>query len=148
MGPEFQQLFDDSVIFGRGTRDAVLRPSAPLSEVPFQPYDLALDRPGWCGVTIAPLLDLVEGPGEIACEIVGPRREIIRHVRLPIRELRDLQPLRFSFDPIADSDIGSFEMRIAVSGPQIKARVLEWRRPVLLGLRPAKRKPFCAFHFQ
>jgi hypothetical protein len=148
LGTEFQQLFDDTVIFGKDTGGLVLRPSSFLSEVPFLPYTMALDRPGWCGVTIAPLLDSIEGAGEIACEIVSPRGEIIRHVRLPVRELRDLQPLRFSFDPIADSHLGSFEMRIAVSGPLMRVRILEWRRPVFAGLRPAPRRPFVAIHFQ
>lgn len=145
--PDFQQFLDDSLIFSRGMERFVLRPSRQLREGVFLPYHVALDRTGWCGIDIAPLVD-VGGSGEIAFEVVSPQKQIIGHVRLSLSDVKDLRPLHFEFDPIADSDRGSFEVRIGVSGSDTRVRVLEWRRGVFAGARPPDRRPFCAFHFE
>ena len=144
----FQQLLDDSFVFGAARHGFVLRPSEPLSTAPFLPYEVMLDRPGWCGVSVAPLIDIPGGAGEIGIEIVSPEQQVIRHVRAGLAEVKEGEPLTFSFRPILDSNKGRFELRIFVQGADTDVRALEWRRPTFAGLRPARRKPFCAFRFQ
>jgi SAM-dependent methyltransferase len=145
--PEFQQLLDDSLLFGGGLDGYVLRPSAGLTAVPFVAYELTPARAGWSGVTIAPLFDAPGGPGELVVEVVSPQGEIVAHARVPAAEAQDFRPLRVTFPPIVGSDQGTFELRVAAVGTQGEVRVFEWRRPSLAGLRPCRRRPLCAVHF-
>ena len=147
LSSEFQPLLDDACLLGGGVRGFVLKPSALLSEVPFLAYRVVLDRPGWSGVTIAPLLGVLGGPGELAVEVVSPEGKIVCQTSVPVASLEDGRPLYLTFPPIADSDRGTFELRVAARDVEGEVRVLEWQRPSFGGLRPVERRPLCAFHF-
>jgi len=57
LNPAFQQFLDDSYLF-QNVKGFLLQPSVNFQKVEYISYRLKLNRPGLCGIWIAPLLDI------------------------------------------------------------------------------------------
>jgi SAM-dependent methyltransferase len=145
--PAFQRLRDDSQLFNNGTHGFHIQTSPDLKTVPFIHYPIRLDKAGWQEVWLALIPEQTPTNGSIGIEIISPSMEIIRRVLLPAEQVNDQQPLRFSFEPIASSDQGKFELRVFAQEVSESVRLLEWQKPNWDKLRPAPARPFGAFGF-
>lgn len=143
----FQQLKDDSQLFGPGLKGYRLQPSVGLHRVPFLQYPLCLGRPNLAGVSLATNMDLTPESGVLGIEIVSPANEIVVQEVVPARGIDPSVPTRIDFPPIADSHQGRFRLRVFVREVDVPVRVLEWRKYSCLGLGRLQTRAFCGFHF-
>jgi MoaA/NifB/PqqE/SkfB family radical SAM enzyme/SAM-dependent methyltransferase len=147
IAPPFQQLKDDSLMFGGSLRGFRLRPGPDLQSIPFVAYPLALKRPWLSGLLLAPVLEIPLHAGRLGIELVSPENQIVAQAAVPVSQVSEAAPVRFDFAPVAGIDRGRFWLRVFARDVPGPIRVFEWRRP-LLGLGPLQRQAFCGFIFQ
>jgi len=146
LNPAFQQFLDDSYIF-QNVKGYLLRPSVNFQKVEYLSYRLKLNRPGLCGIWIAPLLDIPLQQGVVGVELVSPENKIVLQQVVSVDELREDMPGHFSFEPVLGTQKGVWEIRIfarAVEGP---IRLVEWRQYAWGGMGRLKTRAFFGFDF-
>ncbi len=147
IAPPFQQLKDDSLIFSDNLRGFRLQPGPNLQSVPFVAYPISLKRPRLKGLLLAPVLEAPLNEGQMGIELVSPQSQIVAQAVVPASEVSERAPVRFDFEPLANTEQGRFWLRVFARDVPGPIRVFEWRKP-LLGLGPLQRRAFCGFIFQ
>ncbi|OGP75038.1 MAG: hypothetical protein A2V86_05690 [Deltaproteobacteria bacterium RBG_16_49_23] len=148
ISPAFQQLKDDSFIFGENLNKFRLQPSVNLQRVPFVYYPLELKRANLQGILLAPIMDLLSMNGVLGVEIVSPTDSIVAQAFVPISQIDDSGPTSFDFSAIPNTDQGRFWLRVFVRDTDTPVRVFEWRKYPVFGLGRLQTKAFCGFIFE
>ncbi len=146
VGEPFQQLKDDTLLFGPDLTGYLLQPSENLQHVPFLYYPLELGRANLAGVLLAPILDFPSATGTLGVEIVSPENAIVAQAVIPLSQVNDVAPARVTFPAIRDSDRGRFWLRVFVREADVPVRVFEWRKYRLCGIK-MRTQAFCGFVF-
>jgi ubiquinone/menaquinone biosynthesis C-methylase UbiE len=146
LNPAFQQYLDDSYLFQR-VKGLRLQPSINLQTVPFLGYRLEFNRPGLCGIWIAPLLDIPLQQGVVGIEIVSPVNKILLQQVVSVSALKVDMPEHFVFTPIAGTQNGIWEIRIFTREVEGPVRLFEWRKYSWGGLGRLKRCAFLGFDY-
>jgi ubiquinone/menaquinone biosynthesis C-methylase UbiE len=146
LNPVFQQFVDDTYIFQNNT-GFLLQPSLNLQKIDFLGYNLEFNRPGLCGIWIAPLLDIPLSHGWIGIEIVSPQNKIILQQVSPVEELREDMPCHFVFPSIEETKQGVWKIRVFSRDLDGPIRLAEWRKYAWRGFGRLKTRAFFAFDF-
>jgi hypothetical protein len=146
IAPPFQQLVDDSLIF-QDVRRFRLQPSPDLSASDFVPYPLPPLRAGLVSFLLATSLDVPAERGVIGLEIVSPENTIVAQTTLPLSEVWNDAPSRFTFGPRDDLGRPGYWLRVFTRDPDVPVRVFEWQRRRWGGLGRTLRLLFCGFVF-
>ena len=146
LNPAFQQLLDDSYIF-QNVKGFLLQPSVNLQKVEYLGYRLEFDRPGLCGIWIAPLLDIPLQKGVVGVEFVSPENKIVLQQVLSVSDLKEDMPGYFIFEPVLDTQQGIWEIRIFARDVEGPIRLAEWRKYSWGGLGRLKACAFFGFEF-
>lgn len=148
---ELQPLRDDSLIFNRmrSVHPSRLRlvASRNLQSVPYLPYPVTFGKAGLSSVACAPLLDLLPTAGELGVEILSPQKRVLRTASRPANQIEPGQPFAFSFEPLAETAAGEFEVRLFARNLDFPVRVYEWQGYSLAGLLAHPPLPFLAYTF-
>jgi ubiquinone/menaquinone biosynthesis C-methylase UbiE len=146
LNPAFQRFLDDSYLF-QNVKGFLLQPSMNLQRAGYSGYRLEFNRPGLCGIWFAPLLDIPLQQGVIGIELVSPENKIILQQVLSVGDLREDMPGHFVFDPILDTQQGTWEVRLFVRDVEGPLRLAEWRKYSLGGFGKLKTCAFLGFDF-
>ncbi len=146
LNPAFQQYLDDSYIF-QNVKGFLLQPSVNFQKVEYISYRLKLNRPGLCGIWIAPLLDIPLQQGAIGVELVSPERKIVLQQIISVGDLREDMPGHFIFEPVLDTQQGVWGIRIFARDVEGPIRLVEWRKYSWGGLGGLKTRAFFGFDF-
>lgn len=147
MSAAFQQLKDDSAIFHGSIKKYRLQPSISLLRVPFLRYTFKLNKPGLCGILLAPVVDVPLHLGELSIRIFAPDDELLASNTVPMSQIHDDRPVLFQFDPIIQSDKTPLIMRVFVQGVDAPVRIFELRRYAFAGFGRLRTHPFAGFIF-
>jgi hypothetical protein len=144
----FQQLKDDSVLFGGRLVGFRLRPSPDLRDVAFVSYRLSPGRADLCGVSLALVLDVPLTAGQLGMELMSPDgKTILAQVTVPAAQLTEAAPVRCDFPPIAASARGRLQLRVFASDVDGPMSVFEWCSYSPLGCGPRRARAFCGLTF-
>ena len=146
LGAKYQQLLDDSLLFGGRLEGYRLMTGVNLQGVAFVDYTVELQKPNLSSVLIAPWMDLPQHSGILGLEIYC-QQEKIRSEVVALGQIDLTIPLQISFEPIPGSNCDSIEIRIFVQGADRPVRILEWKKYAFFGLGILQRKPFMGFDF-
>jgi hypothetical protein len=143
--PGFQQLQDDSVLFGE-VAGFDLRFSRSLPTVGVLEYPLRPRRPGLEAVMLAVSCEESSG-GEFRAALLSPERRLVARGSFLLARVLEGVPSRVAFPPIPDSDREALRLEVSVEGSSVPVRLLEWQRRRWGGLREPERRAFCGFVF-
>lgn len=141
IGPAYQHLRDDSLVFFGPLAGFRLRPSANLQAVPCLAYPVRLRRPHLCQVSVAPLIVLYPRAGAVGLQIFAQGRMVVQE-EFPAGEIRAETPIEFNFRPLPES-AGPLELRFYGRELDVPLRIYEWR-----ARRGQAVRPFCSFQFE
>jgi len=146
VSPAYQRLLDDCLIFSdvRGFR---LQPSINLQSVAFVAYRLRLDRPGLCGLLLAPVIDIPVAVGRLGLELVTRDNAIVAQAVMPLSNVTEAGPVQLDFSAVASLAPQRFWLRVFVRDASAPVRLLVWQRYRLGGLGPGESRAFCGFVF-
>ncbi len=147
ISPAFQQLRDDSYLYNSSLKNYLLQPSSYINNIEFLPYQIKFNRANLSAILIAPILEIPSASGEIGIEIVSPQNEIVRQTLLPLKNINPVIPVKFSFLDIAETNTGTWGLRIFLKNADVPVQIFEWRRFSILSKGFIKRKPFLGFSF-
>jgi ubiquinone/menaquinone biosynthesis C-methylase UbiE len=142
----FQRFLDDSYEFQK-MKGFLLQPSVNLQKVDFLGYRYEFNRCGLCGIWIAPLLDIPLARGVIGIELVSPKNKILVQQVTSVVDLKKDTPVQLVFEPIFDTQQGTWELRVFARDIEGPIRLLEWRKYSWAGLGKLRTRAFCAFDF-
>jgi hypothetical protein len=125
----------------------LLQPSANFQKNGYLGYRLELNRPGLCGIWIAPLLDIPLQQGVVGVELVSPENKIVVQQVISVSDLQVDMPGHFIFDSVFDTQQGAWEIRIFARDVEGPIRLVEWRKYALGGLGRLKTRAFFGFDF-
>jgi hypothetical protein len=143
----YRQLHDDSLLYHGRLRGYRLRPSLSFTRSPVRSYPLRLDRPGLCGIAIAPVFDLLPRGGSLVLELLF-QGQTLRQSIVPAGQAQPEMPLTFEFDPLPDGLPPLIELRVTGRDLDVPIRVYEWQRYTFFGLGRLHTRPFIGMVFQ
>jgi len=147
ISPTFKQLHDDSYLFIPSIKKYMLQTGEYLNGLIFQEYSITFNRPNLNGVLAAPIIEIPATTGIIGLEIVSPQEEIITRVELPLQNVSTQSPIKFSFAPIATTNLGKWGLRIFVRNADTSVNLYEWKRVSFFKRWWVHRQPFFGYTF-
>jgi hypothetical protein len=145
MQAAFQQLKEDTLLFVGPRGRMRLQPSEDLRPAGVS-YPIALRRRNLCGVRLAVAVDEPHTTGSLSLEIVHRERVVARSM-MSLAVVREGEPVRLGFPPVAAPADDPIEMRVAVHDAPVGVRVFELRRWSCGGLGRLVRRPFASYLF-
>jgi glycosyltransferase involved in cell wall biosynthesis len=147
ISPAFKQLHDDSYLFIPSIKKYMLQTGEYLNGLIFQEYSITFNHPNLNGVLAAPIIEIPATTGMIGLEIVSPQKEIITRVELPLQNVSNQSPIKFSFAPIPATKFGKWGLRIYVGNADTSIHLYEWKRVSFFKKGWFNRQPFFGFTF-
>ena len=146
IGQDFKQFLEDSHAFQKLDGFA-LQPSLDLRSDQYKGYKIKFNHPGLSRISLAPIIETPLNQGVFGIEIVSPENKIVRQMIVQVSELHADIPVKFTFEPLSDTEKGEWEIRIFVRNIDGPIRLFEWRKYPLRGLGRLKTSLFASFGF-
>ncbi len=147
MHPAYEQLKDDTIIFGGNLKDYRLLPSLNLVRMTNLKYEIVLGRAGLHSLLLAPVVDMPSKKGELCIRIVSQANEVVREASIPIAGLNEEEPCRFSFPDLGAISQTPLVVYVFVQNTDVPIRIFEMRKYPLGGFARLKRQLFAAYCF-
>lgn len=148
MHPAYEQLKDDTIIFGGNLRDYRLLPSLNLVRMTNLKYEISPGRAGLEALLLAPVIDMPSKKGELCIRIVDQTNEVVREAAVAIADLNEEEPCRFTFPSLEALSENPLLIHIFVQNTDVPVRLFEMRKYPLLGFARLKRQLFAAYCFR
>lgn len=145
ISPAFQQLLDDSLLFGRDLAGFRLHPSPYLDGRP-RVYPLTSPRPSLSGILLAVLPEGPSTAGVVVAEIVSGA-VVVARTSISLADVDPDAPTLFRHGLVPQPAGSRLILRVAAEGADVPVRLFEWRRGGPLGPLTPSTRPFCGFVF-
>ncbi|MBX9668996.1 MAG: hypothetical protein K2X93_15335 [Candidatus Obscuribacterales bacterium] len=147
MHPAYEQLKDDTIIFGGDLKDYRLLPSLNLVRMTNLRYEINLGRAGLHSLLLAPVVDMPSNKGKVCIRLVSQTDEVVCESSVSIADLDEEQPCRFSFSALGAISEKPLVVYVFIQNADVPIRIFEMRKYPLGGFARLKRQIFAGYCF-